>query len=107
MDSQQARQLNDLSSKALPGGTGYLFLTILTMEELAELTQALSKSLRGLYNDPSLAKDVCWLKMIVEEVADVEIMLSRLVEKYDIRADVNEVKKQKIKRTLQRLSSLK
>lgn len=107
MDPIQARQLNDLSSKALPNGTDYFFLTILTMEELAELTQALSKSLRGPYNDPSLAKDVCWVKMIVEEVADVEIMLSRLVEKYDIRTDVNEVKKQKIKRTLQRLSSLK
>lgn len=52
---------------------------IITIEELGELTQALSKYVRYINSDESLRNSKYEIEyMILEEVADVEICLSKL-----------------------------
>ena len=58
---------------------------VICMEETAELTKELSKNLRGQDNDLGIA----------EEIADVEIMLEQLKLIFDIRPDVENMKKRK------------
>lgn len=65
--------------------------TIKAIEELAELTQALSKTLLGYMNGDNLR----------EEIADVEIMLSQLRIMYDVEngdGSVDDVKEYKLER---------
>ena len=55
-----------------------VYRTIITIEELGELTQALTKYLRYMFYDDSLRKDRIEIQeMILEEVADVEICLAK------------------------------
>ena len=52
---------------------------IITIEELGELTQALSKYVRYINSDESLRNSKYEIEyMILEEIADVEICLSKL-----------------------------
>lgn len=52
---------------------------IITIEELGELTQALSKYVRYINSDETLRNSKIEIEyMILEEIADVEICLSKL-----------------------------
>lgn len=67
---------------------------IVAIEELSELQKELCKSLRKNYNYGN----------IVEEIADVEIMLEQMKIYFEISEDeIEEMKEIKIKRTIQRL----
>lgn len=67
--------------------------SLMAIEEMSELTKALSKFKRGEDDvDP-----------IAEEIADVEIMLEQLKELYDCRDAVERWKDYKIKRLEARL----
>ena len=64
--------------------------TIITIEELGELSQALSKYVRYMCSDESLRKDLYGIhEMIIEELADVEICLEKFknmnkIEDYEL-----------------------
>ena len=63
--------------------------SVVAIEELSELTKEITKQLRGKGNADHL----------IEEIADVEIMLGQLKMMYDIYdGDVDEYKKRKIER---------
>lgn len=56
----------------------FLYRTIITIEELSELSQALSKYVRYLISDNTLRKDRYEIQdMIMEELADVELCLDK------------------------------
>lgn len=56
----------------------FLYRSIITIEELGELTQALTKYIRYLISDDSLRKDRYEIQdMIYEELADVELCLEK------------------------------
>lgn len=56
----------------------FVYRTIITIEELGELTQALTKYLRYMFYDDSLRKDRIEIQeMIMEELADVEVCLDK------------------------------
>ena len=63
------------------------------MEELAELTQALSKALLGKESN------------IAEEIADVEIMLEQLKLLWETR-NIQTIKEEKLDRQLERIDKL-
>ena len=55
-----------------------VYRAIITIEELSELTQALTKYLRYMFYDDSLRKDRIEIQeMILEELADVELCLEK------------------------------
>ena len=55
-----------------------VYRAIITIEELGELTQALTKYLRYMFYDDSLRKDRIEIQeMIMEELADVELCLDK------------------------------
>lgn len=81
-------------------------LHTLSMEEMAELSRALSKAIRACSGDKTLM-ETPWLYNICEEIADVQICLERLIDHYDIKDSVFEFKNQKLERTLKRLNNLK
>ena len=67
---------------------------IIAIEELSELQKELCKSLRGNYNYDN----------IVEEIADVEIMLEQMKLYFNIlNKDLERMKEHKIERTKERL----
>lgn len=67
---------------------------IVAIEELSELQKELCKALRNNSNYDN----------IVEEIADVEIMLEQMKIYFEINEDeIEEMKKHKIKRTKERL----
>ena len=67
---------------------------IIAIEELSEWQKELCKSLRSNYNYGN----------IVEEIADVEIMLEQMKIYFEIHEnEIEEMKKLKIKRTKERL----
>lgn len=67
---------------------------IKTIEELSELIQAIAKGFTFEYRDH-----------IIEEIADVEIMLEQMKYLMGIKEDVDIVKKNKIERTLKRMAN--
>lgn len=79
---------------------------IKTVEELAELEQALCKAIIRLTDyDPlaSFQKDLESVNNIFEEIADVEIMLEQLKMMYNCFDEVSEWKDKKIVRLQKRL----
>lgn len=68
---------------------------VVAMEECAELIKAISKYLRR--------GDVDDIDNLIEEIADVEIMLEQLKFIHCIDRRVNTAKEDKIKRTLDRI----
>lgn len=68
---------------------------IMTFEEMAELTQAICKNLRGRDN----------LNNVVEEIADVEIMLAQVKMIFEIEQwEIDRQKKAKLIRLAERLN---
>ena len=77
-----------------------VYRAIITIEELSELTQALTKYVRYMVSDDSLRKDRIEIQeMILEEVADVEICLAKFKKLMCIEeTDINIIKEYKEKR---------
>lgn len=67
--------------------------TMVCMEEMAELIQALSKNIRGARNEINIA----------EEIADVEIMLEQLKQMFNLRYAVENYQTKKLKRLEKRI----
>lgn len=56
----------------------FIYRAIITIEELGELSQALSKYIRYMISDDTLRKDRIEIQeMILEELADVELCLEK------------------------------
>ena len=56
----------------------FVYRAIITIEELGELTQALTKYIRYMISDDTLRKDRYEIQdMIYEELADVELCLEK------------------------------
>jgi NTP pyrophosphatase (non-canonical NTP hydrolase) len=64
-----------------------------TMEEAAELIVALNKEIRGTGS----------VEDIAEEIADVQLMCEEMIELFNIQKDVDDCKKNKIERLIDRL----
>ena len=64
---------------------------VMTMEEMAELTKALSKAYRGIPDIGNLS----------EEIADVEIMLEQMKQHFDIHDLTEKQKAEKLARLLE------
>ena len=77
-----------------------VYRTIITIEELGELTQALTKYLRYMFYDDSLRKDRIEIQeMIMEELADVELCLGKFKKLMRIEeTDIDMIKEIKEKR---------
>ncbi len=65
------------------------------IEEMAELTQAINKVRRHYSNDN--------IENMIEEMADVQVMLNQLIYLTDSRNEVKAIMAQKIQRQLERL----
>ena len=78
----------------------FIYRAIITIEELGELSQALSKYIRYMISDDTLRKDRIEIEaMILEEVADVEICLEKFKKLLCIEeCDLNIIKHYKEKR---------
>lgn len=91
----------DLYERALKlkGETSQIDIAV---EELAELMQALIKYKRneGLYEKILLKEN------IVEELADVQIMIKQLIYNFDVNKEFIEMKNKKLERLKQRLDIL-
>ena len=78
------------------------------IEEMAELMVAINKYARADKSDVVTAKeylDIAHLKTnIIEEIADVEVMLEQIIYLLDCKAAVQEIKELKIKRQLKRIA---
>jgi hypothetical protein len=72
-----------------------------TQEELAELIVAISHDLKNNASTPVEAKER-W-EHVVEEIADVEIMLEQLKIAYDCKERVKVVKQAKLSRLVERM----
>ena len=77
-----------------------VYRAIITIEELSELSQALSKYVRYMFYDDSLRKDRIEIQeMIMEELADVELCLGKFKKLMCIEeTDINIIKEYKEKR---------
>ena len=77
-----------------------VYRTIITIGELGELTQALTKYLRYMFYDDSLRKDRIEIQeMIMEELADVELCLEKFKKLLCIEeTDIDMIKEYKEKR---------
>ena len=77
-----------------------VYREIITIEELGELTQALTKYLRYMFYDDSLRKDRIEIQeMIMEELADVEVCLEKFKKMMCIEeCDLDIIKENKEKR---------
>lgn len=80
-----------------------VYRALITIEELGELTQALTKYLRYMFYDDSLRKDRIEIEaMILEEVADVEICLAKFKKMFCIEeCDLDAIKQFKERRVKQ------
>lgn len=78
---------------------GYDMQQFIAIEEMAELTQALIKDTRAKTDDE---KEKAY-EHIVEEIADVEIMLEQLKWLLSCQFAVEDAKKMKIARQLERI----
>lgn len=80
-----------------------VYRALITIEELGELTQALTKYLRYMFYDDSLRKDRIEIEaMILEEVADVEICLAKFKKMFCIEeCDLDAIKQFKERRLKQ------
>lgn len=72
---------------------GYAHQKQKTIEELAELEQALARDLQGEGDRANIA----------EEIADVVIMLGQMILIYGLHAEVPEIAQRKLQRTLERI----
>ena len=77
-----------------------VYRAVITIEELAELSQALTKYIRYMISDDTLRKDRIEIQeMIMEEIADVEICLNKFKKLLCIdESDLDIIKQFKEKR---------
>lgn len=75
---------------------GKLSQLIMCMEEMAELTKEISKSIRGVDNSSAIS----------EEIADVEIMLEQLRVIYHNRSEIDTIKADKLRCLAYRLEEV-
>lgn len=75
---------------------GKISQLIMCMEEMAELTKEISKSIRGADNSSAIS----------EEIADVEIMLEQLRVIYHNRSEVDTIKADKLCRLAYRMEEV-
>lgn len=82
------------------------------IEEMAELTQAINKFWRkdlrcsyGALNEDRLDRESEAYKNLIEEIADVEIMLEQMKELLFVGDKVNEIKEEKLERQIKRLKN--
>ena len=85
-----------LALKEIADHYGLRTQSLKLIEEMAELTQSLSKLLINPY-DGSIVENV------EEEIADVNVMLKQLIYLCGIGDEVNEIMHQKIARQLERI----
>ena len=80
---------------------------IKTIEELAELSQNLSKALIRLNSksDKTLSADLKSVNNIFEEMADVEIMIEQCKMMFKCKEEVQNWKEKKISRLAKRLEN--
>ena len=97
--AKEEGDLNLVISKAIER-YGVPLQTVVAMEEMAELQKELSKAIRGYIAFGKVDNT----SGILEEVADVRIMLSQIAVMYDIHEDeVKEVMRSKLMRLNSRL----
>lgn len=73
------------------------------IEEMAELTQAINKLWRAEKNEAGTEKIIeCWEK-VVEEIADVDIMLDQIKYLMPCEKSVAVEKEKKVKRQIERM----
>lgn len=87
-----------LALKEIADHYGVAKQNIKCIEEMAELTQVLSK----IYNNPFCGE---MYEYIAQEIADVSIMLKQLIYLYRCKGEVNEIMHQKIARQLERIKN--
>ena len=80
----------------------FLYRSIITIEELGELTRALTKYIRYLISDDTLRKDRYEIQdMIYEELADVELCLEKFKKQMCISDDdlqiIKEAKEERLR----------
>lgn len=75
---------------------GKISQLIMCMEEMAELTKEISKSIGGVDNSSAIS----------EEIADVEIMLEQLRVIYHNRSEVDTIKADKLRRLAYRMEEV-
>lgn len=75
-----------------------------TMEECAELIKALNKYLCVLGEKRPIGEQTATIMSIVEEIADVQIMLYQMIEYFQAEKEVVETIKSKIDRTIERMN---
>ena len=73
-------------------------------EECAELIQATSKYMRFQEESYALTVDWTYLQNVIEEIADVEVMLDEIKHLLNINPNaIEEIKKNKVDRQLERI----
>ena len=76
------------------------------MEENAELIQAINKYCRWKNGESLKYEDV--IKNVIEEVADVEVMVEEIKYLLNLKeADINKVKQEKLDRQIKRMEEIK
>ena len=70
---------------------------VVAIEEMSELTKALTKQLRGSQN----------LNSIIEEIADVEIMLDQIKLMFFVFQDCKNARDYKVRRLAERIKEVK
>lgn len=88
---------DELALKKIADHDGPCFQGLQSIEEMAELTQALLKLFREPHNENERIYDV------IKEIADVEIMLKQLTYLYDCKDEVNIMEQIKIARKIERI----
>lgn len=96
--SPEFRNLVTLRAVSVYGESSQVNMAV---EEMAELTKALMKDKRDDVNHNSVRENV------IEEIADVEIMLDQLKLIYHCFADVENIKEFKINRLAERIERRK
>ena len=83
---------------------GFDFQSNQLIEECAELIQAINKYKRKHIGGQPLVRSVCTWDQVVEEIADVEVMLFQIKHLFGIpEYQVEEVARNKIERTISRI----
>lgn len=78
-----------------------------TMEECAELIQALNKYLRVRDENRPVGEETAAIMNLAEEIADVQLMIYQIEEYFQFEKEVAEIIKSKIDRTIEKMNENK
>lgn len=102
--------MSDQRIKEIVSRYGYDAQSRQCIEEMAELTQAINKFWRkdlrcgyGMVDEEILDKTSTAYKNLIEELADVEIMLEQMKEMLYCKDAVKEIREEKLKRQIERI----